>query len=63
MKRLKQLFCKHRSYTVIYRNQGVSRDLKFIKKYEIRVCKKCRKRIRKQIKDSYALDEYNSFEL
>ncbi len=45
MKGLRQLLCRHKDIQTIYRNEKPSKNLKHIIKYEVVVCKKCKKRL------------------
>ncbi len=58
-----KILCNHKNkdYQVIYRNQGISNNLKYIINYEIRVCKNCKRRYKVQIKNSFELDGNNSY--
>ena len=44
MKIIKQLFCKHKDSCTLYKNERPTKDLKYIERYEVRVCVKCKKR-------------------
>jgi len=44
MKRIKQLFCKHKKTLVIYRNEKPCKNLRYIIKYSVVICEKCKKR-------------------
>lgn len=45
MSKLKQLFCRHTSQIVIYRNDRPLKNLKNIETYNVSVCENCKKRI------------------
>lgn len=45
IKLLKQFFCNHNNTIAIYKNEKPSKNLAYIIKYDVIVCKDCKKRM------------------